>query len=126
MNRHSRSIRFRFGEYDGRYNRSIPRVFASACTVALRWYLALSSTTVTAPCNFCPAIARNNAHIASVFTTAVLVTVVSVFVTAFHAPKTLNRWRPDAARTNTRVNDHKQPRNVPKTKWAASTKNTWP
>ena len=36
MNFHSRSIRFRFGEYDGRNNSVIPNSFASACTTALR------------------------------------------------------------------------------------------
>jgi len=32
----------------------------------------------------------------------------------------------EAARTNNRVKDHRQHRNVPYTKWAASTKNRWP
>jgi len=69
-------------------------------------------------------IARSNSHIVSLFTTVVLVIATSSRVTAFHAPSTLKRCRPDAARTNTRVIDHRQHRNVPNTKWAASTKNT--
>ena len=32
----------------------------------------------------------------------------------------MNRWRPEAARTKIRANDHRQHRKVPKTKWAAS------
>ena len=36
MNFHSRSIRFRLGEYDGRYNNVIPNCVANACTTALR------------------------------------------------------------------------------------------
>ena len=46
----------------------------------------------------------------SVLTTVMLVTLTSSRVTAFQAPKTLNRWRPEAARTKIRVNDHKQHR----------------
>ena len=60
----------------------------------------------------------------SVFTTVVFVTVTSVRATASHAPRTLNRWRSDAARTNTRETDHRQHRYVPYTKWAASTNRT--
>jgi len=35
----------------------------------------------------------------SVLTTVVLVTATSWRVTAFQAPRTLKRWRPEAART---------------------------
>jgi hypothetical protein len=55
------------------------------------------------------ATARNNSHIVSVFTTVVLVMVINSRVTAFHAPSTLKRCRPDAARTKTRAIDHRQP-----------------
>ena len=37
-------------------------------------------------------------------------------VTAFQAPSTFNRWRPEAARTQSRTKDHRQHRNVPNTK----------
>lgn len=50
------------------------------------------------------------------------------WVTAFHAPRTLNRWRPDDDLTHQRQWLHRSPKNTPNTKWAASTKNTcrWP
>ena len=76
------------------------------------------------PTNPRAAIARRSSHIVSVFTTVVFVIVTSSRVTAFQAPRTLNRCRPDAALTKIRVSDHRQHRNVPNTKWAASTKNT--
>ena len=65
------------------------------------------------PANFKAAIFRSSSHIVSVFTTVVLVTDTSSRVTAFHAPSTLNRCRPEAARTNSRWKDHKRHRNVP-------------
>jgi len=37
MNFHSRSIRFKFVEYDGRNNSRIPSSEASASTIGLRW-----------------------------------------------------------------------------------------
>jgi hypothetical protein len=70
------------------------------------------------------AILRKSSLIVSVLTTVVLVTAISWCVTAFHAPNTLNRCRPEAARIKIRVNDHRQHKKVPNTKWAASTKNT--
>ena len=80
-----------------------------------RWYRALSSTTVTGPADPAAAIFCSNSHIVSVFTTVVLVTDTNARVTASHAPDTLNRWRPLAARTNTRRIDHRQHRYVPYT-----------
>ena len=69
---------------------------------------------------------RSSSHIVSVLTTVVFVTAINSRATAFQAPNTLNRCRPDAALTNSRVNDHRQHRKVPNTKCAASTKNTCP
>ena len=62
------------------------------------------------------AIFRNSWHIVSVWTTVVLVTATSSRVTASHAPSTLNRCRPDAARTKIRWKDQRQHKKVPKTK----------
>src|SRR5207247_426869 len=90
------------------------------------WYRALSNTTVTGPASPLAAIFRNNAHRVSVFTTVVFVTDTNARVTASHAPNTLNRCRPLAARTNTRRIDHRQHRYVPYTQWAASTNHTCP
>ena len=67
------------------------------------------------------AILRKSSHIVSVLTTVVLVADTKVRVTAFHAPSTLNRCRPAAARTKSRVNDHRQHRKVPYTKCATAT-----
>jgi len=52
----------------------------------------------------------------SVFTTVVLVTASSCRVMAFQAPRTLNRCRPEAARTNILARLQRQQRKVPKTK----------
>src|SRR5512135_2423878 len=53
-----------------------------------------------------------------------LVTPISRCVTASSAPRTLDRLRPEAARTNSRVAPQRKPKNGAKTKWAASTKYT--
>jgi hypothetical protein len=50
------------------------------------------------------------------------VTVTASWVMAFKAAKTLKRLRPEGALTNKRSKHHKNPRKVPMTKWAASTK----
>jgi uncharacterized phage-associated protein len=76
------------------------------------------------PTNPRAATARSRSHMVAVFTTVVFAIVTSSRVTAFQAPSTLNRCRPDAALTKTRASDHRQHRNVPNTKWAASTKYT--
>src|SRR5688500_4792479 len=102
---------------------------ARACTTLFRWYRALSSTTVTGPTEPTAATFCSNAHMVStvsVFTTVVFVTDTNARVTASHAPSTLNRCRPLAARTNTRTIDHRQHKYVPYTQWAASTNHTWP
>ena len=73
----------------------------------------MSSTRVIGPASPNAAILRRSSHIVWVLTTVVLVTDTSSRVMAFQAPKTLNRWRPEAARTKIRVNDHRQHKNVP-------------
>lgn len=93
-----------------RRNQQADQIIQKCNQTLFRWYRALSSTTVTGPTSFWAAITRSNAHIVSVFTTVVLVTLSSCRVTAFHAPSTLNRWRPLAARTHTRRIDHRQHR----------------
>ena len=54
--------------------------------------VAASSTNVIGPARPRAAIFRNSSHIVSVLTTVVLVTLTSSRVTAFQAPRTLNRW----------------------------------
>lgn len=68
------------------------------------------------PVSFSAAILRSNSHMVSVFTTVVLVTAISWRETAFQAPRTLKRCRPDAARTKIREMLQRQQRKVPKTK----------
>ena len=51
-----------------------------------------------------------------------LVTVINSWVTAFNAPKTLNRFLPDGALINNLLKDHNIPRKGASTKCAASTK----
>ena len=71
---------------------------------------------VMGPVSFSAAILRSSSHMVSVLTTVVLVTAISCLVTAFQAPRTLKRWRPEAARTNSLAMVHRQQRKVPKTK----------
>ena len=49
------------------------------------------------------AIFRSNSHIGFVSTTVVLVAAIDSRAIVFQVPITLNRWRPEAARTNNRV-----------------------
>ena len=53
-------------------------------------------------------------------------TTIDLCVTAFQVPHTFRRWRPAAALTKTLGTLHRPHRNVPSTRWLASTKNTWP
>jgi hypothetical protein len=48
-----------------------------------------------------------------VFTTVVFVTAINSLLTALIAPSTLTRCRPDAARTYSLTNDHRQPKERP-------------
>src|SRR5512135_134416 len=61
-NLQSLSIRFRLGEYPGRYNSSILREAARACTTAHFWYHALSSPSVIGSPTPAAATARRSAH----------------------------------------------------------------
>src|SRR5262249_10585984 len=62
-----RSIRFKFGEYPGRYSSVIPNALPSPGTTAHFWYRALSRTTVIGRPTPAAATARSSAHTDSAF-----------------------------------------------------------
>ena len=91
VNFHKRSIRFRLGEYEGRNRQRDTQLTGQCLDRSVVLIAALSNTSVIAPVRPNAAIFRNSSLIVSVLTTVVLVTAISWRVTAFHAPKTLNR-----------------------------------
>src|SRR3954468_21145588 len=106
-------MRFRFGEYGGRYNSSMPSDAASALTTAHFWYRALSSTSVIGPRR--PAAATS---VSSVQTLSALIYAwfdprIPWCVIASSAASTLYRLRPDGPGTNSRTTHHRYPRNGP-------------
>ena len=110
--------------YDGKNNNSIPNSFAAPCTKTHRWYRALSSTKVTGTDPPRAAILPSKAHTEVAVMYVVLISVTNSCVTAFNAPSTLYRCRPDAARTWSRTRHQTHPRNDANTKCDASTKYT--
>src|SRR5262245_41795693 len=88
-NRQRRSIRFRFGEYDGKNSKWMPSCRASDCTSSHLWYRALSKTMVMGTREPAPARLRIKVQTVPAVTYPSSHTRTIWCVTAFSAPNTL-------------------------------------
>lgn len=102
----------------------MPSASATDWTSAQRWSRALSKTSVRGTCQSIAPSFRSNWQTLSALLEVRLVTVLTSYVIAVRAPRTLKRCRPLGALIPQRAKHHREPSNAPKTTWAASTKKT--